>query len=100
MSDGFDLDLRTAEQQMDEITDEEFDGSVVLGVLDGTTPPAEWVDLVLDGNVLVLSIDGDLNDLAAPFAGDIKRANGRLMHFRGFLVLAPPGFDIDSNRLE
>ena len=94
MSD-FDLDLRHAEEQL-----EEFDGDrVVLGVLDGTTDPEEWVREVENGGILVLSIDGDLNELAAGFARDIKDQGGELMHFRGFLVVTPPDVSIDTNRL-
>ena len=94
MSD-FDLDLRHAEEQL-----EEFDGDrVVLGVLDGTTDPEEWVREVENGGILVLSIDGDLNELAAGFARDVKDQGGELMHFRGFLVVTPPDVSIDTNRL-
>jgi hypothetical protein len=98
MSDGFDLDLRSAEAEIDEVV-ERFDGRVVLGVLDGTTDPDEWVDTVTGGNVLLLAVDGDLNDLAVPFASDVKEAGATLMHFRDFLVLAPPGVEVDTERL-
>jgi len=97
MSDGFNLDLRNAEEEID--VPESFDGSVVLGVLDGTTPDGEWLDEVDDGNVLLLAVDGDLNDLAAGFAGDVKETGGTLMHFREFLVVAPPGVGVDADRL-
>ena len=30
-----------------------------------------------------------LNELAAPWAGDVKRSGGTLMHFRDFLVVTP-----------
>lgn len=94
MSD-FDLDLRHAEEQL-----EEFDGDrVVLGVLNGTTDPEEWIREIENGGILVLSIDGDLNELAAGFARDIKDQGGELMHFRGFLVVTPPDVSIDTNRL-
>ena len=96
MSD-WDLDLRDAEEQMDEAFG--ADGDVVLGVLDGTTEPDEWVRSVDYGNTLVLSIDGDLNELAAGFAREIKDMDGELMHFRGFLVVTPPGVSIDTDRL-
>ncbi len=98
MSDGFDLDLRSAEAEIDEVV-ERFDGRVVLGVLDGTTNPDEWVDEMTDGNVLFLAVDGDLNDLAAPFASDVTEMGATLMHFRDFLVLAPPGVEVDTDRL-
>jgi len=96
MSD-WDLDLRDAEAKMDEAF--AAAGDVVLGVLDGTTDPEEWVRSVDYGNTLVLSIAGDLNELAAPFARDVKDMDGELMHFRGFLVVTPPGVSIDTDRL-
>lgn len=96
MSD-WDLDLRDAEAKMDEAF--AAAGDVVLGVLDGTTDPEEWVRSVDYGNTLVLSIEGDLNELAAPFARDVKDMDGELMHFRGFLVVTPPGVSIDTDRL-
>lgn len=100
MNDGFDLDLRNAEAEMDDVaTGGEHAGRVVLGILDGTTPPEEWLETVLDGNILLLSVDGDLNELAAPFAADVQDAGGTLMHFREFLVLAPPGIDVDADRV-
>jgi len=97
MSD-FDLDLGAVEQRMDE-GDTDREGRVVLGVLNGTTPPAEWVETIEDGSVLVLSIDGDLNELAAGFARDVKEIGGELVHFRAFLIVTPPGIDIDTDRL-
>jgi hypothetical protein len=96
MSD-WDLDLRDAEAKMDEAF--AAAGDVVLGVLDGTTDPEAWVRSVDYGNTLVLSIEGDLNELAAPFARDVKDMDGELMHFRGFLVVTPPGVSIDTDRL-
>ena len=96
MSD-WDLDLRDAEEQMDEAI--AGAGDVVLGVLDGTTEPDEWIRSVDYGNTLVLSIDGDLNELAAGFAREIKDMDGELMHFRGFLVVTPPGVSIDTDQL-
>ncbi|MFC3476363.1 DUF5779 family protein [Halobacterium litoreum] len=97
MSDGFNLDLRSAEEEID--LPEEFEGHVTLGVLDGTTPDAEWLQEIEDGNVLLLAVEGDLNELAAGFAGDVKNADGTLMHFRDFLVVAPPGVGVDADRL-
>ncbi|MEF8807883.1 DUF5779 family protein [Natronomonas sp.] len=96
MSD-FDLDLQTAEGELDE---PEGGGRVVLGVLDGTTDPIEWVEHVENDDILVLNVEGDLNELAAPFARDIRDIGGELMHFRDFLVVSPPGRDIDTDRLE
>lgn len=93
----FDLDLRTAEEELDT---EDGDVDVVLGILDGSTDPEEWVETVLKGNVLVLSVEGDLNRLAAGFAREVKANGGSLMHFRKFLVVAPEGVEIDNDRLE
>lgn len=91
----FDLDLAAAEAEIDETTG----GRVVLGVLDGSTPGEEWVDLVRAGNVLVLAVEGDLNELAAGFARDIRDMDGDLVHFRKFLIVSPPGIDVDTDRL-
>jgi hypothetical protein len=98
MSD-FDLDLQTVEDQL-ETVDGEWMGSVELGVLDGSTPPEEWIDAIEAGTVLVLAVEGDLNDLAAGFARQINDADGELMHFRGFLIVTPPGISIDAARLD
>lgn len=92
----FDLDLRGAEEYLD--TDD-IDGDVVLGVLDGSTPATEWIAAVENGSVLFLSVEGDLNHLAAGFARDIRDMGGELMHFRQFLIVAPPGVQIDTSRL-
>ena len=93
----FGLDLRAVEEQMD--ADEEGEGRVVLGVLDGTTPPSEWVETVVGGSVLVLAVEGDVNELAASFAGEIREADGDLIQFRDFLIVTPPGVGIDRSRL-
>lgn len=95
MSD-FELDLRGAEAQLD---DEEIEGNVVLGVLDGNTEPDVWIRKVEQGNVLFLAIEGDLNTLAAGFAREVKDLGGELMHFRKFLIVAPENVDIDTDRL-
>lgn len=95
---GFDLDLGAVERGMD-TEDTDSEGRVVLGVLNGTTPPTEWIETVEGGSVLVLSVDGDLNELAAGFAREIKGMGGELMHFRAFLIVTPPGIDIDTSRL-
>ncbi len=92
----FELDLQTAEGELD---DPDVSGQVVLGVLDGTTDPEEWIEHVENDDVLVLNVEGDLNELAAGFARDIRDLGGELMHFRGFLVVSPPGREIDSERL-
>lgn len=101
MGDFDGLDLQAVEDQLDEERDDSDDGAgrVVLGVLDGSTPPEEWTSLVGAGNVLVLNVEGDLNRLAAGFARDVKDDGGTLTHFRGFLVVAPAGVDIDVDRL-
>jgi len=100
MSDFEGLDLQAVEDQM--AADEETGGShrVVLGVLDGTTDDAEWVEAIEDGSVLVLNVDGDLNELASGFARPVKDAGGDLMHFRGFLIVTPAGVRIDTSRLD
>ncbi|TYL39064.1 hypothetical protein CV102_07155 [Natronococcus pandeyae] len=92
----FDLDLRTVE---DEHIDEEFEGEIVLGILDGTTPAEKWLQTVSNGSVLVLCVDGEVNDLAAGFARDVKESGGSLVHFRGFLIVAPPGVDVNTDPL-
>jgi len=100
MSD-FDLDLQTVEEELDDATDADTEGSgrVVLGVLDGSTPDEEWVEAIEDGQTLLLNVEGDVNELAAGFARDVRDAGGELMHFRGFLVLTPPGVSIDASRV-
>ncbi len=94
---GFDLDLQNAEEQFDFAA--EFDGGIVLGLLDGSTPDEEWRGEIEAGNVLVLSVEGDLNDLAAGWARDVHDAGGTLMRFRDFLVVAPRGVEITTDRL-
>jgi hypothetical protein len=96
MSD-WDLDLRDAEDRMDEAFADA--GDVVLGVLDGSTDPETWIRSVDYGNTLVLSVEGDLNRLAAGFAREIRDMGGELIHFRGFLIVSPPGRSIDTDRL-
>ena len=92
---GFDLDLESIER--DELDDR--DRRVVLGVLDGSTPGEEWIEEVARGNVLVLNVEGDLNELASSFAREVRDAGGSLMHFRGFLVVTPPDVAVDADRL-
>jgi len=95
------LDLQAVEDRLDAGGDDAPLASdrVVLDVLDETTPPEEWIQLVASGAVLVLHVDGDLNELAAGFARDIRDGGGSLMHFRGFLVVTPTDVDIDADRL-
>jgi hypothetical protein len=95
----FDLDLRNAEEQLGEGEDDDGGSEVVLGVLDGSTDPDEWIAAVEAGEILVLNVEGDLNRLAAGFAREVRDAGGTLMRFRGFLVVTPPGVDIDTDRL-
>ena len=92
----FDLDLQTAEGELEE---PDTSGQVVLGVLDGTTEPEAWIEHVESDDVLVLNVEGDLNELAAGFAREIRDLGGELMHFRGFLVVSPPGREINADRL-
>jgi hypothetical protein len=99
MSDFDGLDLQSVEDALDEGEEGNWSGRVVLGILDGTTPPENWISTVESGAVLVLNVEGDLNELAAGFARDIKEGGGELMHFRGFLVVAPPDVGIDADRL-
>jgi hypothetical protein len=99
MGDFEGLDLQSVEAELDDGDEPGGSSRVVLGVLDGTTDPEEWVRTVGDGAVLVLNVEGDLNELAAGFARDVKEAGGELMHFRGFLVVTPPGVEIDADRL-
>ncbi|SER81825.1 DUF5779 family protein [Natrinema salaciae] len=96
MSD-FDLDLRAVEEHIDD--ELELEGSIVLGVLDGETPADEWLEGISKGNVLILNVDGDVNELASGFARDVKESGGNLVHFRGFLVVTPPGVDVSTERL-
>lgn len=93
----FDLDLGAIEEDLDE--EEAGDRRIVLGRLDGTTPDQEWVDIVADGDVLVLAIEGDMNDLASGFAREIHDAGGSLVHFREFLIVGPPLVTVDTDRL-
>ena len=96
------LDLQAVEDQLDP----EAEGApaasdrVVLDTLDGTTPSEEWIQLVASGATLVLDIDGDLNELAAGFAREVRDGGGSLMHFRGFLVVTPADVDINADRLD
>ncbi|WP_424018986.1 DUF5779 family protein [Halorientalis pallida] len=96
MSD-FDLDLQAVEDQMD---DDEREGSrIVLGILDGSTPDEEWIAEVDGGAVLVLDVEGNVNELASGFARDVTEMGGELMRFRDFLLVTPPGVVIDTERL-
>lgn len=92
----FDLDLRAVE---DQIEPEPEETRVELGVLDGSTDPSEWVDAVEDDRLLVLAVEGDVNERAAGFARDVTEMGGDVVHFRGFLVISPPGVGVDTDRL-
>ena len=94
----FDLDLRNAEEQLGE-RNNDGGSEVVLGVLDGSSDPEEWIAAVEAGETLVLNVEDDLNRLGAGFAREIRDAGGTLMQFRGFLVVTPPGVGIDTDRL-
>ncbi|WP_435184492.1 DUF5779 family protein [Halobellus sp. EA9] len=91
----FNLNLSAAEEHLED----DVEGEVVLGVLDGTTADEEWIDTVEQGNVLVLAVEGDLNELANGFARPVKDVGGNLTHFRRFLVVSPPGVEINTERL-
>jgi len=92
---NFDLDLRDAEAELGDLPSDQ----VVLGVLNGETPADEWVQAVSQGNILVLSVEGDLNTLASGFAREIKDIGGELMHFREFLIITPKDIEINTDRL-
>ncbi|WP_256297505.1 DUF5779 family protein [Haloarchaeobius salinus] len=98
---NFDLDLNAVEDHLpDEAEDgEDLAGAVELGHLDGSTPDEEWVETVMSGRILVLNVEGDVNELASGFAREIKNEGGGLVHFRGFLIVSPPGIEIDSDRV-
>ena len=100
MSDFEGLDLQAVEDQMDGDRDGAGSNRVVLGVLDGSEPPEQWLNTVENGSVLVLNVEGDLNELAAEFARPVKEAGGELMHFREFLIVTPPETGIDASRLD
>lgn len=100
MSEFEGLDLQSVEDELPEAEKAEGPGRVVLGVLDGGTDPDEWIQTVVSGSALVLNVKGDLNELAAGFARKVKEEGGELMHFRGFLIVTPPGVDIDAERLD
>lgn len=93
----FNLDLRSVEEHIDE--DEAENGTITLGVLDGTTPPEEWIAATERGEVLVLAVDGDLNELASGFAREVSESGGELVHFRQFLIVTPEGISVDTDRL-
>ena len=96
MSD-FDLDLQAVEDKLDGDSDEGV--RIVLDVLDGSTPDEEWLEFVEQGVTLVLAVEGDVNELAAGFARDVRDMDGELVHFRGFLLIAPPAVSVDTDRL-
>ena len=91
----FDLDLRDAEAELGDLPSDQ----VVLGVLNGETSADEWVQAVRQGNILVLSVEGDLNTLASGFAREVKDMGGELMHFREFLIVTPTDIQINTDRL-
>ncbi|QSG06702.1 DUF5779 family protein [Halapricum desulfuricans] len=93
----FDLDLQAVEDKLE--GGEETDSRIVLDILDGSTPDAEWVELIEDDAVLVLSVEGDVNERAAGFAREVRDMGGELVHFRGFLIVTPPGVSVETDRL-
>lgn len=95
----FDLDLRTVEEEIEDETEGDGSARVVLGVLDGTTDPGEWVDHVEAGDVLVLAVEGDVNERASGFAREVTEMDGDVVHFRGFLIVTPAGVTVDTDRL-
>jgi hypothetical protein len=97
MSDFDGLDLRAVESEL-----EDGEGGVdriVLGVLDGSTPDEEWIETVAGGAALVLDVDGEINELAAGFAREVREGGVELVHFRGFLLVTPAGVSVDTDRL-
>lgn len=98
--DDFNLDLRAVEDHIDEGTETDSPGgTVTLARLDGTTDPDEWIATVESGSILVLAIEGDLNELAAGFAREIKQEGGDLVRYREFLIVSPPNVSVDTSRL-
>ncbi|WP_122091027.1 DUF5779 family protein [Halalkalicoccus subterraneus] len=94
----FNLDLRSVEEHIDD--EDGGDGArITLGVLDGTTPPEEWIAATERGEVLVLAVEGELNELASGFAREISESGGELVHFRSFLIVTPDGVSVDTDRL-
>jgi hypothetical protein len=100
MADFDGLDLQAVEEDLDDGGATDGSDRVTLGVLDGTTDDQEWIEAIERRTVLVLNVEGDVNERAAGFARPIKEAGGELMHFRGFLVVTPPGVHIDADRLD
>lgn len=100
MTSGFDLDLQTVEQEIEDGDDhEQSDRRIVLGELDGTTDEREWFEVIERGDVLVLAIEGDLPELAADLAPRVKERGGNLIHFREFLIVTPTDVSVDADRL-
>lgn len=91
----FDLDLGRIEQDL--AGDEA--GRVVLGVLGEDAAGKDWLGEIRQGRVLVLAVDGDLNQVGHEFATGVKDFGGSLVHFRGFLIATPPGITVDTSNL-
>jgi len=83
MSDFEGLDLQSVEDQMDEGTTATEGATASCWRYWTDRHRRRWIEMVEDGAVLVLDVDGDLNELASTFARDVKEAGGELMHFRG-----------------
>lgn len=77
----------------------EAGAAVEFGVLDGTTPPEEWIEAVEAGHVLVLTVEGDVTELAAGFASDVRAEGARLVHHGDALVVVPDGVTVSTDRL-
>jgi hypothetical protein len=93
--DRFELNLESIEEELTETTNQK----IILGFLDGSIPGSEWIKELDSGNVVVLQVKGDLEELVHDIAPEIKQKGGSIVHFRGFLILAPPGIFVDNERL-
>lgn len=90
----FDLDLGSIEENI-----EEGDRRVILDILEESTSGDTWVADVTDGNIIVLHVIGELDEVVGGFAEKINSIGGSIVHFRSFLILTPPGVEIDTDRL-
>ncbi len=93
--DSYELDLESVEEALDLSEDQK----IILGFLDGSVPESEWISELELGNVLVLQIKGELEDLIQEVAPYIKENGGSIVHFRGFLIITPSTISVDNTRL-
>ena len=93
--DSYELDLESVEEALDLSEDQK----IILGFLDGSVPESEWISELELGNVLVLQIKGELEDLIQEVAPYIKENGGSIVHFRGFLIITPSTISVDNPRL-